>query len=360
MNFFILTWNFKIGGVQKHTVLLANYLTQLGWNVTIVYSNKDGELLNQVDPRVSLIPFKIPSTNNLLKLFRLSRSLKAIVPKGALILCNGPNNFRQIGRINWLVRNWKLLFILQNDLDFQEGSGSFFKQMEMRFICNAPMTHIVALSSKQKRDHQNRLGLKNMKVIPNFIDFDHEFFTTYDTKQPKGVSVGRYASQKGYDVLLEAMKHLNEEQIVDVYGYGDEERIQLETRVKKYGLKNISFFGPILNVYEVISKYDYFILSSRFEPFGIVVAEALSCGLPVVTTDCDGPLDIINKDNGIVVERENPIALAKGIQELLDKLKSKDFHNTKVRASAQRYSISYIVSEYLTFLGVENSNQKSD
>ena len=54
---------------------------------------------------------------------------------------------------------------------------------------------------------------------------------------------------------------------------------------------------------------DCFVLSSNFETFGVVLIEALACGLPLIATKCGGPEDIINKQNGILMDVENQLQL---------------------------------------------------
>ena len=347
MRIYIFIWNFNFGGVQKHTVLLANYLAQCGYGVTIIYSSKEGELFQLLSSKVEIKEYSLPNTNNPIKLFRLSVALKRIIPKNSVILCNGPNNFRQIGRINFLIRRWKLLFILQNDLEFKPVFLSSLKRLEVSLISNTSLSNIVALSTKQKYDHESRVGLKHVEVIPNFIEFDHSYISVLDRQCPKGISIGRYAYQKGYDILLEAMRQVDQNIIVDVFGYGEDERLRLTQKAKEYGLKNVNFYGAVLNVYEQLADYDFFILPSRFEPFGIVVAEALSCGLPVLTTDCDGPVDIINKKNGIIVEKDNPDSLAKGIAQISNKIIEGEYNALDIRKSAEKYAVEEVALAYL-------------
>ena len=54
---------------------------------------------------------------------------------------------------------------------------------------------------------------------------------------------------------------------------------------------------------------DCFVLSSNFETFGVVLIEALACGLPLIATKCGGPEDIVNKQNGILMDVENQLQL---------------------------------------------------
>ena len=61
---FILIWNFKIGGVQKHAVLMSNYFLKLDYKVHILYKSNEGMFFDKVDSGVELIPFEVPNTNN--------------------------------------------------------------------------------------------------------------------------------------------------------------------------------------------------------------------------------------------------------------------------------------------------------
>ena len=118
--FFIFIWNFKLGGIQKHCVLLSNNLVNRGWQVTILVQDKSGELLSKLDKRVSVTTFKISKTNNPFHLYRTYIVLKKLIPAHALVLANGPNNFHQISRINYLFKRWRILYILQNDLELRK------------------------------------------------------------------------------------------------------------------------------------------------------------------------------------------------------------------------------------------------
>jgi len=74
------------------------------------------------------------------------------------------------------------------------------------------------------------------------------------------------------------------------------------------------------------------VLPSRRESLGLVLAEALACGTPVLSTRCGGPEDIVTDEVGVLVPPEDPEALANGIEQLLARRES--FEPNRLRAYA--------------------------
>ncbi|MCI5147407.1 MAG: glycosyltransferase, partial [Candidatus Electrothrix sp. AR3] len=82
------------------------------------------------------------------------------------------------------------------------------------------------------------------------------------------------------------------------------------------GVKNqVQFLGMLSReqVKQEMTDADCFVLSSRYETFGVVLIEALSCGTPVVATCCGGPEDIVNEGNGLLVPVAQPDKLAEAM-----------------------------------------------
>lgn len=132
------------------------------------------------------------------------------------------------------------------------------------------------------------------------------------------ITAGRLVEQKGYDLLLDAWSKVHQkhpEWILDIYGEGEDKTMLLEKR-KNLALENsVLFHPPTLDIYQKYMDSDFYVMSSRFEGFGLVLAEAMSCGIPCVSFDCPhGPSDIIKDyEDGLLVEKEN-------IKELADKI----------------------------------------
>lgn len=134
------------------------------------------------------------------------------------------------------------------------------------------------------------------------------------------VSVGRVVKRKGFDYLIKSLELLDEDVELLLIGDGGE-RAVLQDLAKTMGLSHrIQFVGDVSEEekFQYLANADIYVLSSLHEGFGIVLQEAMQVGLPIVSTNYGGQVDlIINQVNGLLVEPENAVALAEAIKQLL-------------------------------------------
>ncbi|ESU32051.1 hypothetical protein G3A_13020 [Bacillus sp. 17376] len=135
------------------------------------------------------------------------------------------------------------------------------------------------------------------------------------------LTIGRLAHQKGYDVAIEACKLLKDKGInFRWYALG---KGPLEEEVKELihqkGLsEDFKLLGVKANPYPYIKEADIYVQTSRFEGFGLAIAEARMLNTPVVTTEFDAVFNqMIDQKNGLVVEM-NPDAVCEGIMKLVE------------------------------------------
>lgn len=133
------------------------------------------------------------------------------------------------------------------------------------------------------------------------------------------LSVGQFIHRKGYDVLLKASKNFSDD--VGVYIIGGQVTPEYEILVNELNLKNIHFidFMPPDELKYYYLAADLFVLPTREDVWGLVINEAMACGLPVVTTDrCVAGIEMIENDvNGYVVPVDNYDMLYSAMDKIL-------------------------------------------
>lgn len=147
-------------------------------------------------------------------------------------------------------------------------------------------------------------------VIPNPVTFYPDKIEQCNGKGKRIITVGRLDRQKGYDILVKAyslfIKHCPDWHL-DIYGSGIEER-NLRNLITEHHLENhITINAPTRTIYEEYLNSDFYVLSSRYEGFPLVMLEAMSCGLPCVAFDCMyGPSEVIEAGkNGLLAKNSN-------------------------------------------------------
>jgi len=347
MNLYILIWNFQIGGAQKFVVKLANAYVKRGVPVTMLVSNPQGVFKALLDERVRVKQFQIPKTNNPFRLWVFYNREMKFIEKDSMIVVNGPNNFRQLSRLNFLLAKWNIIFRLHNDIEITKSTFSVLKSLEMRLLFNQKRVRLLAMSDKQCDKHKELYKLKTIQHIPNF--FPEMPFN--DSQKPEGevraICLARFSPEKGYQVLIPALGRKNQRLQVDIYGEGPlkEELIQKARELK---LENVNFYDPVVDVNTLLPKYHFLIMPSTYETFGNVIIEAFRHGLPVVSTDCDGPLNfVIEGINGFLVKKGDIDSLAQKIDKMCEAINSNSFDNTAIRTSiSEIYSEDYVIGRY--------------
>ena len=140
-------------------------------------------------------------------------------------------------------------------------------------------------------------------------------------------AMGRLVKKKGFDFLIKACVEIKNLELL-IAGDGDE-FANLKKISDKYN--NIKLLGWVNNKNKFFNSIDVFCSSSIMEPFGLVIIEAMSRGIPVISTKCNGPLDIIeNNKNGLLIEIENKLEL----KDAIIKLKNNDSIRKKMGLNA--------------------------
>lgn len=161
------------------------------------------------------------------------------------------------------------------------------------------------------------------------------------------ISVGQFIQRKGYDLLLEAANILDKN--IGFYIIGGQAPAEYVEYCKAHHLDNVHFhdFMPPVELRRWYMAADLFVLPTREDIWGLVINEALACGLPVVTTNrCVAGLEMVSEKNGKLVEVGNAELLASAIKEILSSDILKQIpHNS--RETALQYTIEKMSERHI-------------
>lgn len=173
-----------------------------------------------------------------------------------------------------------------------------------------------AVSNKLANAMKLRVN-RDIKIIPNIINVNDgtEFITS---NMFKVKALGALKTIKRYDILIKAYNKFQEgkEDVELIIGGHGTEKQKLQRIADECNIKNnVSFIGMVNreDVGDFYSDCSVFVCSSETETFSIVTAEALCLGIPVVSTKCGGPDDMINDKNGVLVEVNNVGQMAEAL-----------------------------------------------
>ncbi|KKK38719.1 hypothetical protein WQ57_06940 [Mesobacillus campisalis] len=169
--------------------------------------------------------------------------------------------------------------------------------------------YLIAVSNSLRKDLSKFVVSKEIEVIPNIVDT--EFFTFGNEKRNRFTffSLAMLNENKGIDVLIRAFSNKFKDKDAELLIGGDgNEKRRLHQLANELGVgKQVFFLGKLSRekAASYMKQCDVFVLPSRYETFGVVYIEALSCGKPVIATKCGGPEMMVNKKNGMLVTVDN-------------------------------------------------------
>ncbi len=148
-----------------------------------------------------------------------------------------------------------------------------------------------------------------------------KFYEIMQSDAKKFINIGRYSPEKGHDRLIDAFYKIwqkdNSIYLIIIGGNSRANKYEeLVEKVNEMGLsENVILLLSVSNPYPIIKACNGFILSSLYEGFGLVLAEANILGLPIVSTDITGPRTFMNKYGGTLVE-DSEDGVYKGLEML--------------------------------------------
>ena len=331
---------YMAGGVERVLTLKANYMADvLGYDITIILTEgKEKPLFYPLSEKIKVINLDIDfealwTCSFVKKIFvylqkqhifkkRLTTELMRLKPDITVSLLRREINFindiqdgsRKIGELHVNRANYR---------NFEAGDTNFVKWLFAKYWMHNLVSHLKRLDRfvvLTEEDKASWTELSNVEVIPDPLAFDIDQVSPLTNKRV--IAVGRYVYQKGFDLLLQAWKMI-EQQHPDwelvIYGMGDRtpyEQIITELQIDR---TRCHLNGSTSDIKAEYLNSSLFVFSSRFEGFGMVLIEAMACGLPVVSFDCPcGPKDIVrHNEDGLLVPSGNTNLLADALDQVM-------------------------------------------
>ena len=351
------------GGMERVLTMKANYFAEhFGYDVTIILTDgKEKPIFYPLSDKVKVINLDIGfeelwTCSFLKKIFfylkkqhlykkLLNRELMRIRPDITVSMLR-----REINFINDIQDGSKKIGEIHiNRANFRNFEGNnALKNLFSKFWMNSLLSKLQRLDRfvvLTEKDKEAWVELNNVCVIPNPLSFTSTRHS--DLSEKRIIAVGRYCHEKGYDLLLKAwgiVQNRTTDWRLEIFGEGD--RTQYEEMVDTLNLDRHRCIlnGRSSKIQDEFLNSSLSVCSSKFEGFGLVITEAMACGLPVVSFDCPwGPRAIISDgEDGMLVENGNVDKLAEALVLMIQNPERRKAMADKAIENVQRFRIDQI------------------
>lgn len=353
---------YMAGGVERVLTLKANYFAEhFGYDVTIILTEGKGKSpFYPLSERIKVVNLNIGfeqlwNCSFLKKIFvylKKQRQYKKALTAELMELCPDITVSLLRREINFLIgikdgskKIGELHVNRLNYRNFEANDTNFIKQLFAKLWMFSLVKQLKRLDRFVVLTEEDMLAwpeLQNVSVIPDPLSFVPTAQSSLSVKRV--IAVGRYVYQKGFDLLLQAWAKI-ERQCPDwmLVVYGDGDRAPYEQMMRNLGIDTSRCLlnGPTTDIQREYVNSSLFVFTSRFEGFGMVLVEAMACGLPVVSFACPcGPKDIVRDgEDGFLVENGNIDELVQQLMKLMVDHRLRTAFARHAQQNAQRFNI---------------------
>ncbi len=360
---------FSVGGMEKVLTLKANYFADVfGYSITIILTDgKDKEFAFPLSEKVTVINLDINynkiwgyqfifktilySYKQFVYKRKLSAVLHEIKPDITVSMLR-----REINFITGIKDGSKKIAELHfNKINYRDFNTSGKSRGYKGFLSKIWMSQLISKLKKVDKfvvlsyeDKERWYELSNVDVI--YDPLSHFPERTSDCSSKKVIAAGRFVNQKGFDLLIDCWKIVSKKHpdwTLEIYGSGNPKPYLKQISKNKIE-KSCFIRDAVIDINEKYIESSIFAFSSRFEGFGMVITEAMSCGIPPVAFACNsGPREIITDDvNGLLVTPEDIRQLAGKICFLIENETIRKEMGKRARERAKDFRIEKIAAEW--------------
>jgi len=372
---------YGMGGTVRTVVNTANYFASNNYEVEIISVRRTANKpLFKIDKRVKVKPLfdarrgklfgentplykkiikrillKVPSkfidrSEDLYHMFNLFVDIKIIQ---ALKKLKSDVLITTIPSFNILATkfvNKRIIKIGQEHKYFKGHSEKLQKKIKKYY---PKLDVLTCLTDSEVHDYQNLLKDGKVKVykIENATSIPLE---SANLENKVVIAAGRYAKEKGFDLLIQAFSKVLEKHPdwkLKIFGSGDDEELLREIIFKEKAYNNIFLMPKTDDILSEMMKSSIYVLSSRYESFGMVIIEAMSVGLPCVSFACTGPREIIkDQEDGILVPEGDVQGLSNALITLIESPELRYIYGRNAKKNVERYSFKVVGAKWENLL----------
>ena len=226
------------------------------------------------------------------------------------------------------------------------GKRYYYNLDELFKYCIPKLDRHIVLTKYDRDRYQKELGIKS-EVIYNPKSFTCNKYPTFSNKT--FISVGRLEKAKGFDLLIDAFYEFSrsdDEWILNIIGEGSERKV-LQDKINKLNLnKRVFLLGTKKNIKDYYTQSSIYLSSSRWEGLPLVLIEAMECGLPIISFDYPAAKEIINSNNGILIEQFNVKNFADKMNLLCNDIEYIKRIGYYARIESQKYEKKLILEKW--------------
>jgi len=330
-----------IGGLERVLSVKASYLADnLDYEIYIISFNEEGkDTFYKFSPRIIFHSVKKDSIGYFLGIRRIVREFNPNI----ISVCDD-------GLKGFFVPLWigsKARIIYERHISKEvvtRGRKPGIKQ-KLSFVLMNIGSRLYDRFVVLTNDNKRQWKLQNITVIPNPLPFYPDYLSNSSNKRI--IAVGKVCNQKGYDLLHKAWKlieHKYPEWHIDIYGSCTNNN-RLSEIMKD---SSISIKNPVKDIQHEYCSSSIYVLPSRYEGFGMVLIEAMACGIPCIAFDCPcGPRDIIKDgEDGFLVENGNIEQFAVKLSTLIEDGELRKKMSKNARHNVRRYKVDIIARQW--------------
>lgn len=364
MKIFVVCTRLCFGGAEHVGVLLANGLANRGHEITVI-ANLFDEQTYELDANIRLLNLVSTNSNKIFKwlgaFFLMRKYLKQYRPDVVIGILNTTSFIAKIAGIGLHI---PVVMTEHDSFERPKNAPFGFWKWFAKFELNKMYRYVTVLTEADKKNIKEKLN--NVIVMPNPLSWEQ--YAGISKREKVILAAGRLEDWfcKGFDILLDAFAKIADKYPdwnLQIAGYGTLRELDFIRRMarEKNIEKRVCLLGFRNDIRDVFQKKEIFVLSSRYEGFGLVLIEAMSQGCACIACDFKGrQREIITSENEGLICKVNDIdALSAAMEKLISNPDYRKLISEGGKERSKVYSSSRISEkwEYLLKSIVDENNR---